>query len=306
MKFRIFTEPQQGASYRDLLAVAQAAERLGFDGFFRSDHFLAMGAEGLPGPSDAWTTLAGIARETDRIRIGTLVSSATFRHPSVLAVQVANVDGMSDGRVEFGLGTGWFREEHEALGIPFPRERFGMLREQLEIITGYWDTPVGPRFSYEGDHYTLRGAPALPKPVQPRIPVIVGGVGRRRTPALAARLASEYNVAFRSDAEIVAAFTRTREACEIAGRDPATMTFSAALTVAAGRTDAEYRRRVEAIGRDARTFREEAVGGTTDQVIERIQGLRELGVQTLYLQVLDLQDLEHLEFLAGDVLPPFA
>src|SRR3954449_4760128 len=191
MDFRIFTEPQQGASYDTLLDVAKATEDLGFDAFFRSDHYLRMGSvDGLPGPTDAWITLAGLARETKRIRLGTLMTAATFRLPGVLAIQVAQVDAMSGGRVELGLGAGWFEQEHAAYGIPFPREKFGRLEEQLEIVTGLWDTPEGATFSYEGQHYSLADSPALPKPAQrPRPPILIGGFGAKRTPSLAARFA---------------------------------------------------------------------------------------------------------------------
>jgi len=185
VKLRIFVEPQQGASYEQLLAVAQATEALGFDAFFRSDHYLSMGGDGLPGPTDAWVTLAALARETTRIRLGTLVSSATFRWPGVLAITVAQVDAMSGGRVELGLGTGWYDGEHTAYGIPFPAlgERFERLEEQLAILTGLWATPVGEKFSYSGTHYTLEDSPALPKPLQqPYPPLILGGAGARRTP----------------------------------------------------------------------------------------------------------------------------
>src|SRR3954471_14430069 len=162
---RIFTEPQQGATYDDLLRVARAAEDLGFSGFFRSDHYLHMGGDGGPGPTDAWTTLAGLARETSRIRLGTLVTSATFRLPGPLAIQVAGVDQMSGGRVELGLGAGWYEAEHAAYGIPFAetRERFDVLEEQLAVITGLWGTGPGDRFSHAGDHYTVTDSPALPK-----------------------------------------------------------------------------------------------------------------------------------------------
>ena len=179
MDVRIFTEPQQGASYDDLLRVAQEAERLGFTGFFRSDHYLHMGGHGAPGPTDAWTTLAGLARDTSTIRLGTLVSSATFRLPGPLAVQVAGVDQMSGGRVELGLGAGWFEEEHTAFGIPFPgvRERFDRLEEQLAIITGLWATPDGQSFTHRGAHYELEECPVLTRPTQERLPVIVGGTG---------------------------------------------------------------------------------------------------------------------------------
>ncbi|HWS59085.1 MAG TPA: LLM class F420-dependent oxidoreductase, partial [Actinotalea sp.] len=257
MDLRIFTEPQDGATYDDLLRVARAAEALGFDGFFRSDHYLAMGAgDGLPGPTDAWTTLAGLARETGRIRLGTLVSSATFRHPGVLAIQVAQVDQMSGGRVELGLGAGWFAAEHAAYGIPFPDQRFGLLTEQLEVVTGLWRTPVGERYSFAGKHYRLTDSPALPKPVQQAavgggagVPVIVGGSGPRRTPALAARFASEYNAPFPDLADLPALFGRVRSACEQIGRDPADLTWSAALVLCVGGDQAEVARRAAAIRR---------------------------------------------------------
>ena len=193
MELRLFIEPQQGASYADQLAIARKAEECGFSAFFRSDHLLVMGdGDGLPGPTDTWTTLAGLARDTTTIRLGTLVTSATFRHPGLLAVQVAQVDEMSGGRVELGLGAGWSEREHAAYGIPFPEsvgERFDRLEEQLAIITGLWETPVGKRFTHEGRHYTLVDSPALPKPVQTPVPIVIGGTGRRRTPDLAGRYA---------------------------------------------------------------------------------------------------------------------
>lgn len=303
MRFRIFTEPQQGASFEQQLALAQAAERLGFDGYFRSDHFLAMGGDGLPGPTDAWITLGAIARETSTIRLGTLVTSVTFRHPGLLAIQVAQVDAMSGGRVEFGLGTGWFAAEHAAYGVPFPDKRFGMLEEQLEVITGLWETPVGERYSFSGSHYTLAAAPALPKPTQQPVPVIVGGAGPTRTPQLAARFAHEYNVPFRSNDVIEAGFGRVRAASESAGRDPGSLVYSAALTTTAGATDADYRRRAERIGYDPDELCGIGIGGTAAEVIDRIAGLAAIGVEAIYLQVLDFDDLELLEFLASEVVP---
>jgi F420-dependent oxidoreductase-like protein len=177
MEFRAFVEPQQGATYADQVAVAQTAEESGFSAFFRSDHFLAMSGDGLPGPTDSWVTLGAIARETSTIRLGTLVTSATFRHPGPLAVAVAQVDEMSQGRVELGLGAGWFEDEHQAYGIPFPPlgERFDRLGEQLDIISGLWSTRPGETFDYTGKHYTITGSPGLPKPVQsPYPPIVVG------------------------------------------------------------------------------------------------------------------------------------
>ncbi len=307
MDLRIFTEPQQGASYDDLLAVAKATEDLGFDAFFRSDHYLNMGdGDGLPGPTDAWTTLAGLARETSRIRLGTLVSSATFRHPGVLAIQVAQVDQMSGGRVELGLGAGWFAQEHAAYGIPFPEKRFGLLTEQLEVVTGLWSTPVGERYDFAGEHYTLTGSPALPKPTQDRIPVIVGGNGPRRTPALAARFAAEFNMAFPAPADVAERVATVRAACEEAGRDPSTLTFSVAQVLCAGRDDAEVERRAAAIGRDVGEVRAVGFAGTPTALADRIGSYAELGITRVYLQVLDLHDLDHLELVASQVAPQLA
>ncbi|MFG1861458.1 LLM class F420-dependent oxidoreductase [Microbispora bryophytorum] len=303
MKLRIFTEPQQGASYDDLLRVAQAAERLGFDAFFRSDHYLRMGdGDPAPGPTDAWITLAGLARETSRIRLGTLVSAATFRLPGPLAISVAQVDQMSGGRVELGLGTGWFEEEHTAYGIPFPSlgERFERLEEQLEIVTGLWaaDKP----FSFEGAHYRLADSPGLPKPAQrPRPPVIIGGGGAKRTPRLVARFADEYNVPFHLPEDTAAAFDRVRQACDAAGRE--TVLLSAAQIVCAGRDEAEIARRAASIGRNVDELRVNGLAGTPQEIVDKIGRFTEMGAERLYLQVLDLHDLEHLELIAAEVLP---
>ncbi len=307
MLLRIFTEPQQGADYGRLLAVARAAEELGFDAFFRSDHYLKMGdVSGLPGPTDAWITLAGLARETSRIRLGTLMSAATFRYPGPLAISVAQVDEMSGGRVEFGLGTGWFGAEHAAYGIPFPpvAERFDRLGEQLEIITGLWQTPPGKTFSFHGSHYVLTESPALPKPAQrPRPPVLIGGHGPRRTPRLAARFADEYNVVFVSEAETAAAFGRVRDACEVAGRDPAALVYSAGQVICCGRTRAEVARRAAAIGRDPGELAGDGLAGSPAQVVDKLGRFAAIGAARMYLQVLDLHDLDHLELIAAEVMP---
>jgi len=305
MRLRIFTEPQQGASYDDLLAVAQATETLGFDAFFRSGHYLAMGdhVSGLPGPTDAWTTLAGLARETERIRLGTLVSSVTYRPPGVLAIQVAQVDQMSGGRVELGLGTGWFEQEHLAYGIPFPAKRFGMLEEQLEVITGLWGTPVGESYSFAGEHYTLVDSPALPKPTQARVPVIVGGGGAKRTPAMAARFATEFNLPFPDFADIPAKFAGVRAACEAVGRDPRELVYSSALIAVAGADEAAFTRRAAAVGREPAELREHGIAGTTAEVVDRLGALAADGVECVYLQIMDLADLDHLDFIAREVVP---
>lgn len=306
MDLRIFTEPQQGATYDDLLAVARTAEELGFSAFFRSDHYLGMGTEGLPGPTDAWTTLAGLARDTTTIRLGTLMTSSTFRLPGPLAITVAGVDQMSGGRVELGIGAGWFEAEHTAYGIPFPstRERFDRFEEQLAIVTGLWGTPPGERFSFEGAHFRLTDSLALPKPVQqPRPPVIIGGLGRKRTPALAARYADEFNLPFVSVETTREQFARVRAACEEAGRETGSLTWSNALVVCVGSDEAEFRRRAEAIGREPDELRENGVAGTPAEAVETLQGYADAGSERVYLQVLDLADLDHLRLLAAEVAP---
>src|SRR5919112_6843518 len=284
-----------GATYDDLLAVARRTEETGFDAFFRSDHYLTMGGHGLPGPTDAWVTLAGLARETSRIRLGTLVSSATFRLPGPLAVSVAQVDRMSGGRVELGLGTGWFEDEHEAFGLPFPPvgERFERFEEQLRILTGLW-TSDGP-FSFDGKHYQLRDNPALARPAQSPLPLIIGGGGPRRTPRLAAEFATEFNLPFASVEDTAAQFARVREAAAVTGRP---LVLSAAQVLCVGRDDAEVRRRADAIGRDVDELRANGLEGTVDQVVERIGRYADAGATRCYLQVLDLADLDHLELMA--------
>jgi F420-dependent oxidoreductase-like protein len=301
MKLRIFTEPQQGADYDTLLRVAKAAEDLGFDAFFRSDHYLKMdGVSGLPGPTDSWVTLAGLARETSRIRLGTLVTAATFRYPGPLAISVAQVDQMSGGRVELGLGAGWFEAEHAAYAIPFPSlaERFERYAEQLAIVTGLWTTPLGETFDFSGKHYTVTDSPGLPKPVQqPRPPVIIGGGGKRRTPELAAAYADEFNLPFAGLDDTAAAYERVRAACTAAGRDPESMIYSAAHTVYCGRTQEEVRRRILATGRDPEA--PHGLTGSPAELAEQIAAYAEIGAERVYLQVLDLDDLDHLELLAS-------
>ncbi|MGO9856296.1 MAG: LLM class F420-dependent oxidoreductase [Acidimicrobiales bacterium] len=306
MKLRLFVEPQLGASYDQQLRMAQAAEAAGFDAFFRSDHFLTMGGDGLPGPTDSWVTLGAIARETSRIRLGTLVTSATFRLPGLLAVQVAQVDAMSGGRVELGLGAGWYDAEHSAYGVPFPPtgERMERLEEQFAIVSGLWDTPVGETFSFDGRHYHLKDSPALPKPVQrPHPPLIVGGGGPTRTPRLAATYADEFNLPFSSLTDTEAQYGRVRAACEDRGRDPSTLRLSAAQTVCCGVDEADVQRRAANIGRKADELRANGVAGTPAEVVARLQAFAGIGAQTVYLQVLDLDDLEHVGLLAEEVLP---
>ena len=307
MELRIFSVPQQGATYDEILALALAAEEGGFGAFFRSDHYLKMGAvSGLPGPTDAWITLAGLARDTDRIRLGTLLTAATFRAPGPLAITVAEVDAMSGGRVELGLGAGWFEEEHAAYGIPFPSvgERFERLEEQLAIITGLWATDVGDTFDFAGKHYSLSNSPALPKPVQtPRPPIIVGGHGRKVTPRLAAAYADEFNVPFAPYEVCQSQYSLVGEACEAIGRDPESIIRSAALVVCCGRDEAEVARRAFDIGRDVNELSEDGLAGTPAQVVDKILHFGELGISRLYLQVLDMKDLDHVGLIAEEVLP---
>jgi F420-dependent oxidoreductase-like protein len=305
MEYCLFTEPQQGASYEDQLAFAQTGELLGFDGFFRSDHYLRMGSgDPLPGPTDAWTTLAGLARETKKIRLGTLVSSVTYRVPGLLAIQVAQVDAMSGGRVELGLGTGWFEQEHHAYGIPFPAKRFDLLEEQLQLVTGLWSTPAGETYSFDGAHYQLTKAPALPKPAQSRVPVIVGGGGPKRTPELAARFATEFNIGFRPESDIAEKFARVREACERLGRDPETLKLSVALTTLAAASESELEQRAANTGRTVDEMRGDVnIVGDRDEIVAKVERLAELGADRVYFQLMDLQDVSHVEYLGTEVLP---
>jgi F420-dependent oxidoreductase-like protein len=305
MNLSVFIEPQQGASYEDQLGAARAAEDAGFLGFFRSDHYMAFMGDGLPGPTDAWVTLAALARETKRVRLGTMVTPVTFRYPGALAISVAQVDAMSGGRVELGLGSGWFDGEHHAHAIPFPptATRFEMLEEQLEILTGMWATKQGDKFSYKGSHYEVTDCPGLPKPAQDPLPIILGGAGKKKTPALAARFAAEFNVPFHPLDAATEQFERVRAACESVGRDPNTMRLSVALTICCGRDDAEVTRRAEAIGRPKDRI---DVAGTPAEVVDRLGAFAAAGAERAYLQVLDLADLDHISLLGAEVLPQVA
>lgn len=304
LSLRIFTDPHQGATYDEVLRMARCAEDAGFDAFFRSDHFLriAPGDPG-PGPTDAWLTLAGLARDTTTIRLGTLVTAATFRLPGPLAITVAQVDQMSGGRVELGLGTGWFEAEHKAYGIPFPPlgERFDRFAEQLEIITGLWDTPPGDTYSFQGKHYTLTDSPALPKPHH-RPPILIGGSGRNRTPALAARYADEFNLPFADEDAAAAQFARVDAACAAAGRPP--LPKSTAQLLCVGRTEADLTRRAEAIGKPLADLRASALAGTPNEIVDRLgQWQTRTGVARVYLETLDLHDLDQVELVATEITP---
>jgi F420-dependent oxidoreductase-like protein len=304
MRLSLFIEPHRGATYDDQLRLARHAEAGGFEGLFRADHYQSMSADAsLPGPTDAWITLAGLARETSTLRLGTLVNSATFRHPGPLSIIVAQVDAMSGGRVELGMGAGWFEGEHTSYGIPFPptAERFDRLEEQLAILTGLWGTPDGATFSHDGKHYRLLDAPALPKPVQrPHPPIIVGGRGPKRTPEIAGRYATEFNMPFKSVAETALAFDRVREAAARHGRE---LVLSAGIVVAIGRTDEEVARRVAPLHAKSALPPEDPVVGSPDALVQRIGEMAAIGATRVHLRVIDLADLDLLDLIAADVLP---
>lgn len=315
MRLAVMTEPQQGLSYDDLRRTVQHAEAEGFEAFFRSDHYGSFpGADDHP-TTDAWTTLAGLARETSRIRLGTLVSPVTFRHPGALAKQAVTVDEMSGGRVEVGVGSGWNEGEHAELGLPFPPpvERFDMLEEELEILHGLWREPDG--WSFAGRHWQVSGAHVRPRPLQqPHPPLIVGAGGKPRSIRLAARWADEYNVnGVDPDAarRIRAALDR---ACSAEGRAPGSVVFSVMTVIIVGATDAEVAERVEAMlqvlgigGEQADRWlasrRPRALIGNPDTVVERIRAYESAGVQRIMLQDWLPTDLDMLSLVAREILP---
>ena len=307
MKIRIFTEPQQGAGYQRLSKLATHVENLGFDGFFVSDHYHVMGdTDPRMGPTDALTTLAGLARDTKKIRLGTLVCSSTFRKPGRLAVISAEIDQMSKGRLELGIGAGWFDREHEALGIEFPsiKKRFDLMEDQLEILRLFRDTPEGKSFDFEGRTVTLKDCPALPRAVQePGIPIIIGGGGPKRTPNLAARFADEFNSPFRSPDIFKEQVERVSQACESIGRNPESLIFSVAQVVCVSDSEKEFSKRAERIGRSSSELRESGVAGMPEEAVERILAFQRAGASRIYLQVLDEDDLDHMTFIAESIAP---
>ena len=306
MRIGLFIEPHRGATYDTQLRFARHAEACGFESLLRADHYRAMGADPAPpGPTDAWITLAGLARETTTLRLGTMVNSVTFRLPGPLSIIVAQVDAMSGGRVELGMGAGWFEREHVAYGIPFPPvgERFDRMEEQLAVITGLWRTPEGSTFSFDGKHYQLLDAPALPRPVQrPHPPIILGGKGPKRTPLLAARFADEYNMPFKSVADTDVAFDRVRAACAAEQRADLPV-LSAGVVVAIGRDEKETARRAAPLHVASALPPEDAVEGSPAALVQRIGEMASIGATRLHLRITDMTDLDHLDLIASEVLP---
>ncbi len=303
MRLRILLEPHHGASYDQILALARATEESGFDAFFRSDHYQGIDPDDTGyRPTDSWTTLAGLAVQTERVRLGTLMTASTYRRPGPLAITVATVDAMSGGRAELGIGAAWIEQEHRYLGIPFPPlgERFDRLGEQLEIITGLWATPPGERFSFHGKHYRLEECASVPRPAR-RPPVIIGGAGPRRTPALAARFADEFNSGMADG--LAARFANFRRICEQSGRDPAGVRLSTTLPVCCGPTRGEAARRAAALGEAGARMLALGVTGAPGDILGRLAELHAAGADTVYFHLYDVTDLDHVRLLGREVLP---
>jgi F420-dependent oxidoreductase-like protein len=300
------TEPQQGLSYEEILAIARAAEDAGFEAFFRSDHYTSFpGPEGLP-TTDAWATLAGLARETDSIRLGTMVSPVTFRVAGNLAKVAMTVNEMSGGRVEVGVGAGWNDDEHRQYGLPFPAisERADMMEEQLIILRGLFDEPDG--WTFEGRYWQVRGS--LFRPRDKRPPIIVGGTDKPRALRLAARYADEYNVSSSGPEAVRRIYERLDGECRAIGRDPATITRSVMAGVLIGRDRAEVEARVQAqvemFGDMAEAAdawleprRSRWVIGTLEEARARMAEFEAAGVQRLLFQDFLPRDLEHVELM---------
>jgi F420-dependent oxidoreductase-like protein len=306
MRLRILLEPHHGATYAQILALAKAAENGGFDAFFRSDHYLGIDADDLTyQPTDSWTTLAGLAVQTGRIQLGTLVNASTFRLPGQLAVEVATVDQMSGGRAELGIGAAWYEREHQYFGIPFPPlgERFDRLEEQLAILTGIWDTPPGERFSYHGKHYQVQDCASIPRWAS-RPKIIIGGAGAKRTPTLAARYADEFNGALGLDLrERYANFKRICQ--DVVGRDPAGIRLSATVPTCIGRDAADLERRKESLGEPGARLLAAGITGYAGDLVRVIEDLAGQGADTVYLHVYGPSDVAHIELLGEQVASRF-
>jgi F420-dependent oxidoreductase-like protein len=310
MELCLMIEGQEGVTWLQWQALALACEQHSIPALFRSDHYLNLdGRHPKRGSLDAWGTLNALAAVTSKLRLGTMVSPATFRHPSTLAKLVTTADEISNGRIELGLGAGWHEREHAAYGFPFPaaRTRMDILEERLQIVLGNWSD--GP-FSFEGEHYQLHDLDARPKPVQrPHPPLIMGGIAGPRSCALAARFADEYNTVYPTAADVRKRRGRVVEACERVGREP--IAFSILTAVIAGADERDLRERV---GRVARARGDTAdalvtepppgwVIGTVEQVAEQLSALREVGVSRVMCQHLAHDDLEFIALLGGELAP---
>jgi F420-dependent oxidoreductase-like protein len=309
-------EGQEGVTWPQWCALADACEEHGVDTLFRSDHYISQSDEDANVAHDAWTTIAALAARTTALRFGTLVSPATFRPPALLANAAATADHVSGGRIELGLGAGWMEREHRAFGFPFPETpvRLAMFAEQLEIVHRLW---TEPRVDFHGAHYTLEDAPGLPKPVQqPHPPILVGGSGTRGTADPAARFADEYNTPFVSPADFAAVRAKVVQACERTGRDPATMRFSVMTGCLVGTTRADALERAQALydrvhrDEDFDTWLEGYAGrsliGSVDEVAARLREYEDAGCERVMLQHLLHTDLEPVRLIGRELAPAVA
>lgn len=318
MEVCLMIEGQEGVTWDQWVSLALACEEHGFHGLFRSDHYLSFDHPQERGAFDAWATLAAIGAITERIRLGTMVSPVTFRHPSVLAKSVVTVDHASDGRVELGMGAGWFEREHRAFGFPFPPpdERMDILAEQVEIVHRLWDRDED-EVSFQGTHYRLEACPALPKPLQdPHPPLIIGGGAGPRSAALAARWADEYDVVFVDPATARQRHARVSAACEAIDRDPGDVRFSLLTRVVVGANEQEVKRRAAALidrldeQGDVQAFidgmRANMTVGTVEEVLERLEEYAGAGVERVFMQHLVHDDLETVALIGRELIPEAA
>jgi F420-dependent oxidoreductase-like protein len=315
MDISLMVEGQEGVTWDQWVTLARTCEEHGFEGLYRSDHYLSFWGAQERGALDAWATLSALGAITERIRLGSMVSPVTFRHPSELAKVVITADHASRGRIELGMGAGWFEAEHRAFGFPFPPvgERLDRLTEQVEIVHRLI-TGDGTEVDFEGKHYRLESCPAFPAPVQdPHPPLIIGGGGGPRSAALAARWADEYDTVYVSVSQARERFDRVTAACEAIGRDPSTVRRSVMLKVVAGADDAEVRRRAaeqmawQDEDGDVDAYLADLTGtglaGTPDRILERLAEYAAIGVQRVLIQQLVHTDVEAVTLVGREVVP---
>jgi F420-dependent oxidoreductase-like protein len=313
MRICLMVEGQEGVGWNDWVGLAETSEDAGLEGLFRSDHYVSTISETTLGSLDAWATLCGLGAITERIRLGTMVSPATFRHPSLLAKMATTADHISDGRVELGMGAGWFEREHSTYGFDFPpaNERMAMLAEQLEIVHGEWSQD---QFDFDGAYYTVDSLHALPKPLQrPHPPLIIGGSGGPKSIALAARWADEYNTVAPTIDEARARSSALRDQLRAVGRDVEDCAFSLMTTCIVGADEDEFKARVQNVLNRTRKdaaldeyiarVRSQRIVGTVDQVVERLGEYAAAGVDRVMLQHLDHTDLDMVRLLGSEVAP---